>query len=267
MPEIDLIQPTLYDPIYPYHWLYDNLPLQNILTRIDLVNFQVDINADILRNSTGTAGTLNNRLAQSLEDSGSLKTVAVDESMHNIAFHTDGSDGISTTYVRMLESERDKLAFIDPQANQLDIEVESVSTTELLETGTARFRHSDTVTFTLDAPDIIKAHTVFPPAAAHQHFYDLEPAHLTPSSPDYQNYKTTGAGTAFMSDTLRVYVNGIRLSDTEAVYVYDGSEGPDGTWILTSVSASTPAAGTFTLNRALNSSDVIRIDFDQSLAP
>jgi hypothetical protein len=267
MPEIDLIQDVLYDPIYPYHWLYDNLPLQNILTRIDLVNAQVDIDADILRNSSGTAGTLNNRLAQSLDDSGALKPTAVDESMHNIAFHTDGSDGISTTYVRMMESERDKLTLIDSEANMLDIEVESISTTELLETGTARFRHSDTVTFTLDAPDIIKAHTVFPPAAAHQHFYDLEPAHLTPSSPDYQNYKTTGSGTAFMSGTLRVYVNGIRLNDTEAVYVYDGSEGPDGTWILTYVSASTPASGTFSLNRALNSSDVIRIDFDQSLAP
>jgi len=267
MPEIDLIQDVLYEPIYPYHWLYDNLPLHNILTRIDLVNFQVDIDADNLRNSSGSAGSLKNRLNQSLEESGDLKDSAIDDAMHNIAFHTDGSDGISTTYVRMTESERDKLSLIQSEANLLDVEVQSLSTTELLTTGTARLRHSDTVTFTLDAPDIIKAHTVFPPAAAHQHFYDLKPAHLTPGSPDYKNYKTTSVGTAFMTGTLRVYVNGIRLSEDEAVYVYDGSTGPDGTWTLTYVSASTPASGTFTINRALDPADVIRIDFDQSLAP
>jgi len=267
MPEIDLIQDVLYSSAWPYHVHYDNLPLRNILTRIDLINSQVDINADILRNSIGSAGTLDNRLNQSLEDSGDLKSSAIDDAMHNIAMHTDGTDGISTTYVRMKESERDKLDLIQSEANLLDLEIQSISTTETLTTGTARFRHSDTVSFSLDAPDIIKAHTIFPPDAAHQHFFDLAPAHATPSSPDYKNYKTTSLGTAFMTDTLRVYVNGIRLSADEAVYVYDGSTGPDGTWTLTYVASTTPASGLFSLNRALDSSDVIRIDFDRSLAP
>jgi hypothetical protein len=267
MPEIDLIQDVLYSSEWPYHVQYDNLPLRNIITRIDLVNAQVDINADILRGSIGSAGTLANRLNQSLEDSGDLKPAAIDDAMHNIAFHEDGSDGISTTYVRMKEGERDKLELIQSEANLLDIEVQSISTTETLTTGTARFRHSDTVTFSFDAPDIIRAHTIFPASSAHQHFYDLTPAHVTPSSPDYKNYKTTSLGTAFISDTLRVYVNGIRLSTTDSVYVYDGSTGPDGTWTLTSIASTTPASGLFSLNRALNASDIIRIDFDRSLAP
>jgi len=267
MPEIDLIQPEIYSSAWPYHVHYDNIPIRNILTRIELVNAQVDINADILRGSIGSAGTLDNRLSKSLEDSGALKSSAIDDALHNIAMHEDGSDGISTTYIRMKEGERDKLDLIQSEANLLDIEIESISTTETLTTGTARFKHSDTVTFSLDAPDIIKAHTIFPPAAAHGHFYDLAPAHVTPASPNYKDYKTTSVGTAFITDSLRVYVNGIRLSEDESIYVYDGSTGPDGTWTLTYIASSTPASGLFSLNRALDALDIIRIDFDRSLAP
>ena len=53
MPEIWKITPVEYDGSMPYHTHYDNIPLRNIVARIDLVNAQVDINADILRNSIG----------------------------------------------------------------------------------------------------------------------------------------------------------------------------------------------------------------------
>jgi hypothetical protein len=267
MPEIEKITDVTYASQWPYHFHYDNLPLNNILTRIQLVNSQVDLNSEILRNSVGTAGSLDNRLAQSLDDAGDLKTTSVDLSLHSIAWHedgerADGAGGATISYIRMTSDERSKLSLIESEANNLDIEVESISTTEFLTTGHARFRHSDTVTFSLTAPDIIKAHTAFPAAAAHQHYYDREPAHVTPASPNYKNYKTTSLGTAFVADTLRVYVNGIRLSEDEAVYVYDGSSGPDGTWVLTQISSTTPASGLFVLSRALDAQDVIRIDWD-----
>ena len=267
MPEIDKITEVEYASQWPYHFHYDNIPLRNIVTRIDLVNSQVDLNTDILRNSVGTAGSLNNRLDQSLQDSGDLKVAAVELADHNIAWHTDGTradgtGGAVVAYVRMTSSERDKLSLVESEANNLDIQIQSISTTELLSTGMARFQHSDTVTFSLEAPDIIKAHTVFPEAAAHRHYYDREPAHVTPASPDYTNYKTTSLGTAFVADTLRVYVNGIRLGEDESVYVYDGSSGPDGTWVLTKIASTTPASGLFSLNRALDATDVIRIDWD-----
>ena len=265
MPEIDKITEVNYASQWPYHWHYDNIPLINILTRIDLVNSQVDLNTDILRNSIGTAGTLNNRLAQSLEDSGDLKVEAVNASLHNIAFHTDGTrddgdGGATVAYVRMTSDERDKLSLIESEANNLDISVQSISTTEFLTSGTARFEHSDTVTFSLEAPDVIKAHTAFPAAAAHQHYYDIKPAHVTPSSPDYKNYKTTTLNTPFVAGTLLVYVNGIRLSEDEFVYIYGGA--PCNTWALTKIASTTPASGLFSLNRSIDASDIIRIDWD-----
>ena len=266
MPEIWKIGEVEYTGAMPYHFHYDNIPLRNIVTRIDLVNSQVDTNADILRNSIGTKGTLDARLNVSLEDDGGLKVESVNDVLHNIAYHTDGSrndgtGGTTVAYVRMIDSERDKLSLIESEANALDIQVESISTTELLTTGAARFQHSDSVTFSFESPDIIKAHTVFPSGAAHAHYHDREPAHVTPSSPNYKNYKTTSVGTAFVANTLRVYVNGIRLSEDESVYVY-GSSGPDGTWTLTTISSTSPTTGGFVLNRALASSDVIRIDWD-----
>jgi len=271
MPEIGAIGNVTYKGAWPYHFHYDNIPLNNILDRIDLVNFQVDIDADILRNSIGSTGSLAARLNASLEDSGDLKTTAVNASLHNIGWHEDGTrddgaGGATISYVRMTSSERDKLSLIESGANSLDIEVETISVTELLTTGVARFHSSDTVTFSLESPDIIKANTVFPSAAAHTHYYDREPAHDNPSIPDYTNYETTSVGTAFVADTLRVYVNGIRLSEHESVYVYNGSTGPDGTWTLTSVASSSPTTGVFVLNRALTASDVIRIDWDSDFS-
>ena len=261
MPEINLIPEVLYNPENPYHFHFDNLPLKNILQRIDLVNAQVDINANILRGASGSAGTLSVRLSKSLEDNGDLKSTAVNSSLHNIAYHEDGTKD-SISYVRMTKDERDKLSTVDSDANDISIKVESISTSVLFNNGTVHFKDSDSIQFTIEAPSVVKATTNFPSTAAHQHYYDLEPAHATPSSPDYQNYKTTSLGTAFVSNTLRVYVNGIRLSSDESVRVPDISTAS--TWTLTYINSETPASGLFSLNRALTASDVIRIDFDQS---
>jgi len=260
MPEINLIPEVLYAAEQPYHFHYDNLPLKNILDRIDLVNSQVDINTNNLRGSSGTVGSLSNRLSVSLGNDGTLNTVAVDNSLHNIAKHVDGDDG-GLTYVRMLESERDKLALIDSDANDISVEVQTISTTVLFSSGTVRFQPSDTVTLSVEAPDIVKINSAFPSDAAHQHNYDLTPAHQVPATPDYTNYKTTSLNTPFVTGSLRVHVNGVRLSSTGQVRVPDIATAD--TWTLTYVSSETPATGLFTLNRALVATDIIRIDFDQ----
>ena len=89
------------------------------------------------------------------------------------------------------------------------------------------------------------------------------PVHSNLSTPDYINYKTTSSPVAFVEGSLRVCVNGIRLSENDEVYVYQASTGPTGSWTLTSFTGD-ESTGTFALNRALHSSDLITIDFDRS---
>lgn len=267
MPRIELIPEVYYQPTQPYHHEYDNLPLRNIITRQTLINLAVDDNSEILRDSIGSTGTLAARLNKSLNADGSLRTTEVDAALHNIAEHTDGSTTISgspVNFVRMRETERDKLALIQDEANELNAQFVTPSTTVLFETGTLEFEPSSTVTWSITSPNVIKANMAFSSDAAHQHNYDLVPVHSSIGSPDYTNYKTTSVSTAFVEGSLRVYINGIRLSETAGVYVPD-STGPDGTWTSTYYTPSA-SAGTFALNRAITASDVIRIDFDVALA-
>ena len=153
MPDISLIPEVKYEPLQPYHWSYDNLPLNNILQRINLINITVDRHTDILHGSLGTAGTLSNRLNQSLEQDGSLRTVAVDESLHNIGMHTDGVVTLTPSqiiaidpldvyslpsvvpFVRMLGAERDKLLLVSDEATSLRLQIysEAISTTFLFD--------------------------------------------------------------------------------------------------------------------------------------
>lgn len=255
MPEISLIPEVLHTGNQPYHVHFDNLPLKNILARIDLVNAQVDINAGILRGAAGSVGSVANRLSVAIQETGDLVVQAVDNALHNIAYHTDGEkDGIE--YVRMLQDERDKLSLIESGANLIEIEFELVSTTHLFSNGTCRFIETDTVSYEFEAPDKIKINTVFPASSAHQHFADVTPAHATPSDPNYKDYETA---TPFVDGTLAVYVNGIRLSATDSVRV-PAADDPD-TWTLTYVSFIDADAGEFSLNRALDPDDVIRIDY------
>ena len=95
MPEINLISVPLYDPMHPYHWEYDNLPLRVLMQREELINAAVDINSQIIRDAAGDQGTVANRLNQSMEENGNLKTIAIDEALHNIGWHEDGEyDGV-----------------------------------------------------------------------------------------------------------------------------------------------------------------------------
>jgi hypothetical protein len=272
MPDISKITDVLYDGNQPYHVHYDNLPLKNILTRIDLVNAQVDINTDILRGSCGSVGTLSNRLSVSLQDNGKLKDTAVDNSLHNIGAHSDGSyDGVD--YVRMKQDERDKLFLIESNANSLELEIEDSISNEQVEhifvqNGLIKFKASDTIAFQFIAPDMIKAHSIYPYEAAHIHNYNITPAHQTPSTPDYINYITTSVNTPYKEGSLKVYINGMRLGfgAEQEIKVLTGSDpSVSVNWTGYYVDSDSFETGEFSLNTSITASDVIVIDFDQSL--
>lgn len=281
MPDIQSIPEVLYQADQPYHVHYDNLPLRNILDRIGLVNIQVDINTDILRGASGSAGSLNARLDKSLDAAGNIKTDAVDDANHSMASHMDG-DG----FVRMTDNERAKLQGVLSEANKLEIEIEdSTGSDELVafppagSNGTLKLRKSSTVFFEFQNPDTIRIHSVFPPETAHRHNYDLIPAYDIPSGPTFKNYRTTAVNTPFEEGSLRVYVNGMRITSvpvkvlnySSASVTIPNSGGiavfPASAWINTHIASENPAGGTFELNRALSPSDVIRINFDEMILP
>lgn len=259
MPNINNIVPVLYTGLMPYHINYDNLPLIRILARQDLLNLSVEQYTEILKNSVGSAGSLSNRLNQSIENDGSLKVAAMNEALHNIGHHEDGEySGVN--YVRMKLEEQEKLALIDDEANSLKIKVGE----DTLDNGTLEILDTDTISWVYTAPNKISAEFAFPTTAAHEHHYGLTPVHANISIPNYTNYKSTSVSTTFVEDSLKVFINGIRIFEDVQTYVYTFSSGPSGTWTATSFTPN-HAAGTFYLNRAISSTDVIKIDFDRSL--
>lgn len=272
MPNINSIPEVLYQPNQPYHYFYDNLPLRNILQRIGLVNIQVDINSDILRGASGNAGSLSDRLDVSIEENGDLKSSALNSANHNIAYHTDGSDENGVEYVRMKKEERNKLSLIASEANKFLIEIEdayptigNLVTLPSENNETLKLRNSATIFFDFTAPNILKAHTIFPPDAVHRHHYDITPAYDVPNNPSFKNYKTTSLNTPYEPGSLRVFVNGSRLTSAGVKVLNYASSSTS--WVSTYVESESPSQGTFTLNRALTISDVIRIDFDETFVP
>jgi len=269
MPHINSIPEVLYQPNQPYHYFYDNLPLRNILQRIGLVNIQVDINSDVLRGASGSTGSLDNRLNVSLENDGNIKSSAINQANHGIGYHSDGAGPDGVEYVRMTNEERNKLNLVSSGANKFSIEIEDAYPSANFVTipyddkETLKLRNSSTIFFDFTAPNILKAHSIFPPDVAHRHHYNLAPAYDVPSGPSYINYKTTALSTPYEPGTLRVFVNGIKLTNVD-VNVLDSS---GDSWIPTRISSESPSGGTFSLNRALTENDVIRIDFDEIFTP
>lgn len=255
MPQIDLIPEVYYDPLDPYHWLFDNLPLKNIIGRISLVNDTVDICYDILRGSVGTQGTLANRLSQSINPDGTLRVEAVDASLHDIGAHADGPHG-GVEYVRMKKAESDKLALVSDGATDVKLQFDVSPNPILLGSGTVEFQNSVGITWSVSGGNKVKANMSFPAAAAHTHAYDVLPV----DSGDHKAFTTTSGSTAFIAGSLRVYVNGMRLTSV-STYV---PLGISRTLTLLSVSSTVAANGTFSLSAAITTADIIRIDFDRS---
>lgn len=277
MPDLNGLPVPQFNASQPYHWEYDNLPLQTLADRDNLINAVVDTHQEILRNSAGTVGTLSARLDQSIQDDGNLITSSVDDSLHNIAKHTDGSMTVSgsqlTSYqslgyvavsnpvpfVRMLEAERDKLSLVADEATKLLVDVNTPSLVYTFGDGgidTLVLAESSSIGWTFEGPNSVKPEIKFSINFAHRHYYDLEPV-----TSDYVNYQVNGVATPFMEDSLRVYINGVRLSSEYNVYVPNSTVS---TWTANKFTPS-HSTGTFTLANAIDSADIIRIDFDISV--
>ena len=251
MPDIERITNVTHSPNDPYHWVFDNMPLENIIQRINLVNTEVDKNSQEISGARGTAPTLTARMNQSLEDNGDIRTSAIDNAGHSISSHTDDEN-----YVRMTVAERDKLALVADGATNFRMGVQGPSEVILFGTQTV-LTNSDSITWEYSS-NVTKANLNFPISIAHQHYYDAEPEMLSA----YQNYRTP-TGRSYIPGKLRVFINGIRLNPDVAVYVpaFDGSAG-----MSLKFSESVPASGTFVLSAPISAYDIVRIDFDNQLS-
>jgi len=282
MPDLSQLPVPQYSPDQPYHWEYDNLPLKTLSDRDDLINGVVDALAKILSDCNGTQGTLANRLAQSIDEDGNLIPAAIDQAEHNIAEHTDGAKTVTgpeladyvalgfpslvnpVHFVRMLEAERDKLALIADEATNMTIQVETISNIVLYEQGPIELAQSDSIHWEVEAPNKIKPVLTISTDFAHRHFYDLTPVMLPTSDPTpilNKLFKVTSMATPYIEDSLRVYINGVRLNKNYSVYY---PSNPIATWALNTFTAD-HLAGQFTLDHPITDEDIIQIDFDESL--
>jgi hypothetical protein len=259
MPNIDLITIPQYQSNQPYHYFYDNLPLEAIIQREDMINNAVDINSELLRQSVGTAGTLANRLNQSLQSNGNLKTTAVDTALHNIGYHTDGAyDGVD--YVRMTLSERDKLSLIAQEANNLSIGIDGPSAITYVTDGVVTLEPSTTIEWTLSAGQKLRADVTVGLTNAHQHFDNITPVAAALTS-NYKDY-LTNLTTAFTTGSLKVFINGVRIFQDTTVYAPTSS--PLSSWQLNSFTENEDGLG-FSLLNAITINDIIKIDFEVPL--
>lgn len=258
MPRIELIPEVLYGPLDPIHWEIDNLPLKAILRRQNLINLSLDNVLAQMRDAIGTQGSLANRLNQSIEPNGDLKASAINEALHRIEDHQD-----SDMYVRMTREESDKLSTIADEATDVRLEIFTGETTFIeFNTGVLQLKPSSTLTPSFEAPNVLKFNLNFPASAAHEHFYGMTPVDADQVNPDLVNFTTTSTNQEFIEGSLRVYVNGVRIFEDQEVYV-PGAMVEDA-WTLLSFTAN-PSAGTFELSAAINSDDIIKIDFDVAL--
>lgn len=255
MPRIELIPEVYYQPQDPYHWEVDNLPLKNIIRRQNLINLSVDNILEQIRDAIGTQGSISNRFNQSLNADGSLKSTAIDAALHSIEDHADTDD-----YVRMTRAQSEKLDLIAGEATNLAIQVDTDgSSSVLFDAGVVEIHASDSVTPIITAPNILTFELAFPVAAAHQHYYGSTPVHEDLMDPDYINYKVDSVPSAFVEDSLRVFINGMRIFSDVEVYV----PGPlaDDPWTLLSFTPDHDN-GLFVLSSAISEDDVIKIDYD-----
>lgn len=273
MPRIELITVPLYNPNDPYHWHFDNLPLQNLMRRQNLINLALDDLITQTRDAIGTQGSFANRLNQSIAPDGSLKKTAVNDTMHDMGNHSDDTWGDPDEYalwlenrnppfVRMEKAESDKLANIDSNATNFSVQVQRDSEGDDVvdfTSGFLKFLPSSSVTWEIESPNKLKAHLGFPVESAHQHFYNQIPVNFSSLSPDLRHFKVNTTSTSFVEGSLRIFVNGFKLIPNHVIYV-PGALVND-PWSLLTYTADHDQ-GTFLLSAALSEEDVISIDYD-----
>lgn len=269
MPDLGSIPVRKYQPDDPYNHLIDNGPIEDLELQIERVNAQVDFDTAVIQLAAGSQSSLAVRLNQSLEDDGSIKTVAIDNALHSISEHIDGGG-----YVRMTDSERAKLDDIAVEATDLKIEVETLSVTPLFDAGTVSFKNSDSIEWRVSGTEVY-ADVTFPMTARHQHYYNIRPV-----TGDFINYVTTLVSTPYRAGSLRVYINGVRISPTSVtpkvkVPVVGAATSITGVYVTEWIEISFDegvetggevTGGDFFMSETLNADDYrVSIDFDISL--
>lgn len=278
MPDINNIVVPQYEGNQPYHYTYDNLPIDALVRREDIINYQVDINSAELQASFGTAGSLAVRLSQSLQDNGNLKASGVDAALHNIGAHTDSTYEISESelsqlqglgypdlqnpvpFVRMLEAEREKLSLIADEAKNFSVGFTTASGIDYISNGILTFENSSTITWTVSDGQIVKGEVTSSLSNPHEHYDGITPISrdLTPNYTDY----LTNISSPFRQGSLKVFINGIRIFEDAEVYCPSYSDNP--TYKLNRFTEYANGLG-FSLLNAITSEDIIKIDFEVTL--
>lgn len=256
MPDISNITVPQYQPNQPYHYTYDNLPIDALVQRDDLINTATDQNTLSILNAVGSAGSLANRLNQSLEQNGDLKTEAVDTALHNIGAHTDGNYS-GTDYVRMTLAERSKLSLIAEEAKNISISFEVPSNILFFDNGTVNLVNSPTITWASEGGQNVRADVAVSLSNPHQHYDGIIPVSAS-LTPDYINY-LTGLTTPFTAGSLKVFINGVRIFSDHTIYA--PTSNPLTTWQQNSFTENINGLG-FSLLNAITIDDSIVIDFE-----
>jgi len=287
-PLVDAYGVPLYQPNDPYHFDFDNKPIKTLAIRDQILSNQINILTQIIRESAGDLGSLTSRLDQSIERDGNLKTDAVDQANHNIAHHSDGTRLItqqeideyislgyilSTTpeFVVMLRAERDKLSQISSDANNITFKFPGM--VNPVDGGLVEFQDSYGIYWEVSNPNdenlVVKP--ILNNATDHKHFYEVSPILVG------GEYQISGVQ-RFKKDTLRVYVNGVRIpSCSQACSYADGvyfpsfssnvttlppqSKSPNNLWnnlYFTEMSESAK----FILSSTLSANDKVFVDYE-----
>ena len=282
MPDLSKLPVPQYSPLQPYHWEFDNVPINNLALRDELINGELEKHSRILRLGAGTQGNMANRMDQSIDTNGNLKDTAIDEALHSIAEHTDASKEVDNTeldyinntlglesvvnpvsFVRMLDAERSKLSLVASNATDIRFQVQTPSAIVTINEGIISLEQSDSVGWDLTPPISPASPYILKPVLnistdfAHNHYYDLEPITV-----DYQNYLVTSVNTPYIEGSLRVYINGIRINSEYDIYAPNYL--PSSSWQLNRFTPN-HLNGTFSLANPLSLSDIVRIDFNISL--
>jgi len=260
MPQLPANVP-LYEPNQPYYYTYDNIPIQALVQRDDIINTQVDINTTQLENAAGDAGTLANRLNQSTNSLGQLQELAINTAMHNIGYHTDGEGPDNVQYVRMQYDERTKLATVADSATNFGVSINTGSSaggsgilTIEYDQGFLSFQPSSTISWSVANNQQVMAHVNALPSS-HQHYNNVVPVSAYTTS-DYKTY-LTGISSSFLDSSLQVYINGHRIFPNVAV---NNPTSNPLVWSSNYFVPNTNGLG-FVLDTAITSLDVIFIDF------
>ena len=251
MPNISSIPVREYQPNWDYNYYYDNIPIGDIETQLSVINNQVDLNRNAISDSVGTAGSLAARLNVSLNDDGSLSATAVNNTNHNIADHSADPNNV---YVLMTYLEQAKLAGIPANANQLHIAMPSDAQIWPDNVGTTlQLQNSDTITWryedgTGSDPQGLYADDIVANWVANGIWYNVP---ITGSGTNF----TTPSHVSYISGTLRVYINGLRIGNN-ILYPVNGYYFTEGV-----ATDGVVLGGDFELNTSL--SGVMYIDFNR----